>query len=628
MDKNSIIGISLIAAILIGFYFINQPSEKQLAEMRKQNQLMKDSIDRAEKNQIKNKAYQADTLVNGKETIGSTSTNDSARQTELVKNYGPFASAAVGSAKMITLENKKIKVKLSTQGGRPYRVELKDYKKYDSTAVNLCDGEDNVFGFKFIAQNRSILTSNLFFTPQVKDTLIVANDKQQTVSLRLLVNQNQYIEYVYSLDPDSYKLNFKVNFVGLKDILPTNTNSVDFLWQVDAPQLEKGKSWELQSTSVYYKHLDAEVSDLTPNAEKKEENITTKLKWVGFKQQFFSSFLIADNFISSASVKYVKALPSSTNLLRFSSNMTFPLDSKSDCSLPLSIYYGPNHYKTLTAMNLDLEKTIPLGWGIFGWVNRFVVIPIFNFLGGFISNFGLIILLLTIIIKAGLFPLTFKSFLSTAKMKVLKPQVDVINTKYPDKADALKKQQEVMALYKKVGVNPMGGCIPLALQMPFLIAMFRFFPASIELRHQSFLWATDLSAYDSIFKLPFNIPFYGDHVSLFCLLMVGSMYLTTIQNSGQMGDQNSQMPGMKTMMYFMPIMMLFWFNSYSAGLSYYYFIANMITYGQTYVIRKMVNDEALLAELNENSKKPVKKSKFQERLEVMAKNKGIQMPKK
>ena len=627
MDKNSIIGISLIAIILIGFYYINQPSKEQIEAMRKQNQVAKDSIDRAEKSQIKEKAFKAGSLVNGHETIGSLSVEDSAKKAELEKNFGPFAGAAVGNAKMITLENNKLKVKLSTQGGRPFKVELKNYKKYDSTVVNLCDGEDNVFGFKFVAQNRSISTSNLFFAPQIKDTIVTVNDKKKSVALRLLVSANQYVEYVYSLEPDSYKLDFKVNFVGLKDIFAAGTNSIDFDWQIDAPQLEKGKSWELQNTSVYFKHFEKEVDDLTPNADKKEDNITTKLKWVGFKQQFFSSVLIADQYISNASVKYVKSVESSKNLLRFSSLMSFPIDAKGDFSIPTSIYYGPNHYKTLASYDVGLEKIIPLGWGIFGWVNRFVVIPIFNFLGNYLTNFGLIILLLTIIIKLGMFPLTYKSYLSTAKMKVLKPQVDEINAKFPDKADALKKQQAVMALYKKVGVNPMGGCIPLALQMPFLFAMFKFFPASIELRHQSFLWATDLSSYDSILELPFNIPFYGAHISLFCLLMVGSMYLTTIQNSSQMTDQNSQMPGMKTMMYLMPVMMLFWFNSYSSGLSFYYFVANMITYGQTFAIRKMVNDEAILAELHENSKKPVKKSKFQERLEIIAKNKGMQLPK-
>ncbi|MDK2979484.1 MAG: YidC/Oxa1 family rane protein insertase, partial [Bacteroidales bacterium] len=292
-------------------------------------------------------------------------------------------------------------------------------------------------------------------------------------------------------------------------------------------------------------------------------------------------------------------------------------------------YFGPNHYTTLKKQGLEFERIIPLGWGIFGWINRFVVIPVFNFLDNFIANYGLIILILTILIKTVLFPLTYKSYLSSAKMRVLKPEIDLINKKFPKKEDAMKKQQATMALYKKSGVNPMGGCIPMLIQFPILIALFRFFPSSIELRQKSFLWADDLSSYDSILDLPFDIPFYGDHVSLFTLLMALALFFSTKINSGQMGDSNQQMPGMKFMMnYMMPVMLLFFFNGYSAGLSYYYFLSNVITMGQTLIIRRFVDDESLLKKLHENKKKPVKKSKWQQRLEEAAKQKGYKPPKR
>ncbi|NJO89509.1 MAG: membrane protein insertase YidC [Chloroflexia bacterium] len=296
---------------------------------------------------------------------------------------------------------------------------------------------------------------------------------------------------------------------------------------------------------------------------------------------------------------------------------------KKDEVIGLSIYYGPNQYKILNNIHLEegddtTEKMIPLGWGIFGWINRFAIIPIFNWLGGFISNYGLLILLMTIIIKIALFPLTYKSYKSSAKMRVLKPQIDEINKKIP-KDKAMERQQATMALYRKAGVNPMGGCLPMLIQFPFLIAMYRFFPASIELRQKAFLWTDDLSSYDSILDLPFNIPMYGDHISLFTLLMAVSIVLSTKINGAQMQTGSSQMPGMKMMMWMMPVMMLLWFNNYSSGLSYYYFLSNIITIGQTLLIRQFVDDEAVLQKLNENKKKPKKKSKFQERLEQAAK---------
>jgi YidC/Oxa1 family membrane protein insertase len=324
----------------------------------------------------------------------------------------------------------------------------------------------------------------------------------------------------------------------------------------------------------------------------------------------------------------VENIKNDNRYLKFcTSKLTVPFEPKPNENLAFQFYFGPNHYKTLREFDLDLQELVPLGWGIFGWVNRFAVIPIFNFLGSYISNYGIIILLMTIIIKLVLFPLTYRSYRSSAKMRVLRPQIEELTKSIP-KEKAMERQQKTMEFYRKVGVNPMGGCLPVALQMPILIAMFRFFPASIELRQESFLWAEDLSSYDSVLDLPFNIPFYGEHVSLFTLLMTISTIIYTRLNQNQMGDASTQMPGMKTMMYLFPVMMLFWFNSYASGLSYYYLVANLITFAQMYAIKWYIDENALLKQLEANKKKPAKKSGFQERLEKMARERGYQGQKK
>lgn len=385
------------------------------------------------------------------------------------------------------------------------------------------------------------------------------------------------------------------------------------------PAFEKGRNAEKQYSGLYYKyHLD-EV-DWIKGAKDDSEDLRTKVKWIGFKGQFFSSVFIADDAFASALVEVKGESSESSNFLAYNRAETvIPVDFSTNENIGFSFYFGPNHFFTLNRYDkaLELNKLIPLGWGIFGWVNRIAVLPVFNFLEGFIGSYGIIILILTILIKLVLFPLTYKSYMSTAKMKVLKPQIDEINERIP-KEKAMERQQATMALYKKAGVNPMGGCLPMLLQMPILIAMFNFFPVSIELRQESFLWATDLSTYDSIFDLPFNIPFYGAHVSLFTLLMAATNMLYTKMNSEMTASAN-QMPGMKGMMYMMPVMFLFFFNNYASGLSYYYFVSTLITVGQTLLIRRFVDEKKLLKKIQANQKKPVKKSKFAQRLEEMTK---------
>lgn len=623
MDRNTLIGISLIVVIFLAFSYINRPTEEQKEAARKRRQAFQDSIERVKIEKEKEKAKELAAAENtNTEFLGETDSlkTDSARQTELVKLYDVFAGNVTGEQNFVTLENNKIKVRFSTKGGRPYSVELKGYKRFDSTQVSLFDGDDNHFGFKFYANNRRISTEELFFeTDSPSDVIVSETDTAKTVRFKLAVSPEKFIEYKYTLKPDDFLMDYDVNFVGMDEYLAHGSSYLDFIWQIDVPGQEKGREWETRNTTVYYKPLGEEVDYLSEGSDIQTEQLTARGKWVAFKQQFFSSILVADENFDDFEIRYETNPASEKHIMNFLAKLTFPYEGSKKETIGLQLYFGPNKHKILKQYDLEFEELIPLGWGIFGWVNMFIVIPLFNFLGSFISNYGLIIFLMTVIIKVGLFPLTYKSYLSTAKMRVLKPEVEEINKKFPKQEDAMKKQQAVMAMYKKAGANPMGGCLPMVLQMPILFAMFKFFPASIELRQKSFLWADDLSTYDSVLDLPFNIMWYGDHVSLFCLLMAASMVLTTRMNSSQMDTSSSQMPGMKMMMYLMPVMMLVWFNSYSSGLSYYYLLSNIITFIQTIAIRRFVDDEEILRKLQANKKKPAKKSGFQKRLEDMAK---------
>lgn len=628
MDRNSIIGLLLIGAILVGYSIFTSPSQEQIEKQKRIN----DSIAQVESQQKLNVEKAKAETVNANAVLTETSTivadstkQDSAKTTLLQQQFGAFANVAEGKNKFYTIENEKLEIKVSAKGGRIYSVRLKDYKTHDSLPLILFSGDSTIQGLDFFAQNRTISTNTLFFSSP-SDSVIKVTSSAKSLKMQLKVADNKYIEYVYTLAPKAFTVDFDINFVGMQDIVvPDNSQSLTFKWDLFSPGHEKGKDFENQYTSIYYKFLADDVDYLSETSDDKED-VKTKVKWIAFKQQFFSSILVAKESFLGASLNSVNLKDSTKFLKHFQADISVPYVGKDKETFAMQFYFGPNHYKTLETYNLDFEKLVPLGWGIFGWVNKFAVIPIFNWLGSFISNYGIIILLLTLIIKLALFPLTYKSYISTAKMRVLKPEIDEINLKIP-KEKTLERQQASMALYKKAGVNPMGGCLPMLLQFPILIALFRFFPASIELRQESFLWATDLSSYDSIYDLPFTIPFYGAHISLFTLLMtISTLIYTKMQNDMQ--ASTNQMPGMKTMMYLMPIMLLFWFNSYASGLSYYYFLANVVTFGQMYIIRYFTDDKAILAKLQEAKKKPVKKSKFAEKLEEMAKQRGYQAPKK
>ncbi len=494
----------------------------------------------------------------------------------------------------------------------------------------LFDGDSTIFGFKFFtSDNKRIETNNLYFKPVNTSKLTDATSSEGRATFRLEVSEDEYIEYIYTLEPEHYMLDFDVNFVGLSGIIPSNMNSISFDWRSYMPQQEKGRQNENNWANIKYKHYQDNVDGFRTRSTKdfEEADISTPLKWVAFKDQFFSSVLLAGENFSNGYVSY-KTMPEDSKYLRYcTAELSLPFDPADKVDYDMDLYFGPNHYNTLKKYEAGLEELVMLGRNIIKFFNKYVIVPIFNWLDNSIGNYGIIILILTLIIKIVLFPLTFKSYQSQAKMKVLKPLVDEIGKKYPKKEDAMKKQQATMDLYKKAGVSPMGGCLPMLLQMPILFAMFRFFPTSIELRQQSFLWAEDLSTYDSILDLPFNIPLYGDHISLFTLLMTASTIITMKINSPSSTGQE-QMPGMKMMTYIMPIMFMLILNNFSAGLTYYYFLANLITFGQNMISKKFIDEEAVLKKLNENKKKPPKKSKFQQRLEEAAKQRGYSPSKK
>lgn len=624
MDKNSAIGLTLILLIFIGFQWWQMPSEEQRAEAKR----VQDSIVAAEQTQQRLEAEQIDAAVAESQVDSTTfvAVDDSTKNVRLKEQFGTFGDAATGEDGTVVIENDLLAITLNRKGGYPLSVQLKKYQTYDSLPLLLFDGEQNRFSLDFFAQNRRISTQELYFEPTTEG-FSVSGDEKKSLGMRLYAGDNKYIEYLYTLTGNSYMIDFDMNFVGVDDVIERTSTTLDLHWKDELPHQEKSLTTERQNSTIYYRHTDEEVDNLSERSDD-EESITTNLQWVAFKQQFFSTVLIAkDSWLPSSDLSTVQDEASEDVVKTCEAKLTVPYGHRPVENFGMQVYYGPNHYNTLKKFDLGLEEMIPLGWGIFGWVNRFAVIPVFNLLKDTGLGYGIIILILTLAIKLILMPFTYKAYMSTAKMRVLKPEIDEINKKFEGKDDPMAKQQATMALYSKAGVNPLGGCLPMLFQMPILIAMFRFFPASIELRQQSFLWADDLSSYDSIFNLPFEIPFYGDHVSLFTLLMtISTIFYTRFNMNMQAG--NPQMDQMKWMMYLMPVMMLGWFNNYASGLSYYYFLANMITFGQNFAFKKLVNEDALHKKLQDNKKKPQKKSGFQKRLEDMAKERGYQAPKK
>jgi YidC/Oxa1 family membrane protein insertase len=604
MDKNTITGFVLIVLIMLGSYFLLKPSNAEL----KKEQLLQDSIKRA-------KAATA---------VIKTSKPDTAKKAVTLADSAlkkvPFGVATVGSEQFVTLENQELRVKLSTRGGRVYSVELKNYKTFDKKPLILFDGDNNHFGLNFRAQDKNINTDELYFTPSTQNLTVAAKDSS-TLTMRLNYSPNQYIDYIYSLKGTGFNLGLTIKTTGLDNVIG-NSNTFNLDWQASMHKQEKDMKQERQYSSVYYLNTDKDVDWLSETKDDQKTIADKKMLWIAFKQHFFSGILIAKQGIDKSNLTVSTDVSNNADVKQMKADLSFARPT--DGTLPLEFYFGPNRFSTLKAQGYDLDKVISLGWGPLKYINRFAVLPVFNFLQQFNWNYGLIILALTVLLKLVLSPLTYKSYLSMAKMRVLKPEMDEIKAKVGDDNPTL-LQQEYMKLYKKAGVNPLGGCLPLVLQMPIVIAFFRFFPSLFELRGQSFLWMHDLSTYDSVISFA---PIFGvDHISLMCLLMTISTLVYTYFNN-QISGATGQM---KYIGYITPIIFLITLNNYPSGLNYYYFLANMLTFGQQYLIRLMVDDKKIHAQIQENKKKPEekkKKSGFQARMEQAMRQQQVQTKKK
>ena len=598
-DKNSLTGFVLMFLILLVFNFFFLPTNEEIEKEVNSNPV-----------ELQTTQYQE--IDENSNTINQESSYSKINKSD----FGVFSESSFAKDEEVVLENEKIKLVISNKGGQIKSVVIKEgpnqkkYTTYTGEELEIFNSDSSVFNLNF-STGISINTKDLFFKPIFYNT----SENQNSVTMRLSIDSIHYVDFNYRIN-DDYLVDFNINLIGMDEIIPNELNYMNLEWQMKTPQTEKSKSNQDMYTGIYYQFLadQDDIDYLGYTTAEDEEQLSNKLSWVAFQQQFFSSILVSKSGLENASL-YSEKNENSKYIKNLSAKFELPYNHNRNEQIDFQFYFGPNHYKQLQSYNSKFEEIIPLGWGIFGWVNKYIIINIFDFLSKFFTNYGLIIFILTVIIKLALSPFTYKAYLSQAKMKVLKPEIDKMTEKHKGK-DPMKVQQETMNLYRKAGVNPMGGCLPMLFQFPILIAMFRFFPASIELRSEAFLWADDLSAYDSIYDLPFEIPFYGDHISLFTLLMTISTLLYTRMNSQMASGQMAQM---KWMMYLMPIMFLGFFNNYAAGLSYYYFLANMFTFSQQFFMKKFIDEDAILRQLEENKKKPKKKSNFQKKLEEMQK---------
>ena len=661
MDKNTLTGLLLMAAVMFGFFWFTKPSDEEIKAQREKQEQAEKALREAQQPAATLAFDSADSisLINAVKAMGTPDasgrvafTNDklqlavdslsglsgtytdgdvtvdindllagratlasagAARATKAVHSlvdkalrYEGFARYLSGDNKEYVLENDLVKVTLNTRGARVGQVELKKYKTEltdEPSNILLFRDDADGYGFRFNTAEQRIDTRDFNFSA------VAEGDSAVLMTMEPAPGAVWGIRY--TLAPDGYTVRMDVVQQGMAAVLPGNTSSMDFAWHQKMARNERGRTFEERNSAIYYKYIGESVDDLSANGDD-SESLTGRLRWVAFKNQFFSSVIIARDCFTSAELNSLD-IKTADYLKDLSMDATLPYTVADGTAASFDFYFGPNDYPLLSSLDdelgydegLSLTRLIPLGWGLFRWINTIIVIPVFTFLGSFISNYGIIILLLTIFIKLIIFPFTFKSFKSQAKMRVLAPEIKEINEKYPNQEDALKRQQETMALYSRAGASPFSGCLPMLLQMPVLIAMFSFFPSAIELRGQSFLWAHDLSAPDS---------FYGNHVSLFCLLMtvINILYMRV---SMQSQPQSAGMPGMKMMQYIMPVMFLFIFNDYASGLSYYYLLSLLITIIQTYVFRHVIDEKKVREQLLANARKPRKKSGWMARLE-------------
>lgn len=675
MDKNSIIGLLLMGLIIFGFTYINRPSPEELERQRIEREQMEakeaeksadpgalkfDSITSAEVATIKSTVRElgvtdtvsgvstlkldkvdlrlsadgeltgtvdadgrvvpvADIISNGSAlpvTVGVPATANLRKALATVARYRGFARHITGDSTTVKLENKVLSLELSNKGGVISRATLRDYDSYDSTKVALLSPETDLYSFTLTSANQRFETREFYFNPvQLSDSCVL---------MQLDLGDGAKWGIRYTLPADGYLVKVDIVQEGMQSIIPTSVASMDFTWHQKMRRNEAGRVFEERNSALYYMYIDGDVDNLSESGDDSKE-ITQRLKWISCKNQFFSAVMMAQTNFSGGNLSSTELKDNPDFIKEMNFDMTLEYSASAANPASFVMYLGPNSYPVMSSLekeifpdeNMHLTKLIPLGWPIFRWINTLIIIPVFTILGNFISNYGIIILLLTIFIKIILFPFTYKSLMSQARMRLLAPEIKAINDKYPGNENAMKRQQETMALYSRAGANPLSGCLPMLLQMPILVAMFWFFPSAIELRGESFLWAKDLSAPDAIISWTTNIPFisstFGNHISLFCLLMT---ITNIIYTRVTMQTQNpSGMPGMKWMMYLMPVMFLFIFNNYAAGLSYYYFLSLLITIVQTYIFRKVVSEEKMRAKMAEAAKKPKKKSGFMARLE-------------
>ncbi|MDD4514132.1 membrane protein insertase YidC [Massilibacteroides sp.] len=612
MDKNTITGFVLIGILLFAFTWFNQPSPEQIEAQQRYN----DSIAKIE---LQKQLEEQKKSTTSSLPLEDTSLPDSAKAALLEQSFGVFSKAMSGTNETITLENELLEVKFNTKGGNLAYARLKEYDTYDSLPLVLFDETQTSLNIALItAANKVVNTSDLHFKP-------IKGSDPHSLTMRLEAGEGSYLDFIYTLPANEYRMGFSVESKGLNGVLSPSTNALEMSWQQSARQLEKGRKYEDRYTALYYKYMDDKVKNLSETGSDNEK-IPEQIKWIAYKNKFFSTVLISSDGFESV-VLDSRAVEDPGVLMKFASSMSVPFDLQGNTATSLQYYIGPNKYGLLHSYDkglssderLNLERLVPLGASVFRYVNKYFIIPIFDFLGQHLSSYGLIIFLLTLIVKIVLLPLTYKSYMSSAKMRVLRPQVEELNAKYPGQENAMERQKATMELYSRAGASPMSGCVPMLLQMPILIALFMFFPSAIELRHESFLWASDLSTYDAIVSWDAQIPiistYFGNHISLFCLLMVIVNLVYTKFNMEMSNTGQQQMPGMKAMMYMMPLMLLVFFNQYASGLNYYYFISTLMTVGQTLLFRYTINEEKLLAKLEENKKKPMKKSGFMKRLE-------------
>ncbi|MFD0965041.1 membrane protein insertase YidC [Pseudofulvibacter geojedonensis] len=611
-DAKKLIGYILIAGLMTWMFYMNKPTEAEIAAEK----VKAEQVEAAKKD----KEPKEDTaVVEAVEPV-----NDSLANIELQNKLGKFAySASLPSAvdASTTISNKVIELSFNNKGGYLNEAKLKDYKTHDGKPVYLV--KDNNASLNIVlstTDNRILNTKDLYFTPTV-----TKNGNNQVVSMKLQASPTQFLEYRYEIKENDYLIDFTIRSQGLASVVNTS-NPVNLDWKLKAFPNEKALSYENQNTAIHY----LEDGDMECLGMQENDDVVEEATWVSFKQHFFSSILIAESGFKKLDLKqenYVERDTKETEFLKGFEVQTPLAIAGGEINNNFAWYYGPNDYQILKSYEgLDLEENINLGWGVFGFLNKYLFIPVFKLLSGFIGSYGLIIILMTIVVRLIMSPLVYKSYMSSAKMKVIRPELQKVNEKYPDKKDAMKRQQETMRIQRESGVSMMSGCIPALLQMPIFFALFKFFPKEIGLRQKNFLWAEDLSAYDSVYKLPFDIPFYGDHVSLFPILASIAIFfymrMSQAQQANMQAPVQEGMPDMQKMMkymlYFSPLMMLVFFNNYASGLSLYYFVSNLLTIGIMLAIKKfLIDEEKVLAKIKAHKKKPKKQNKFQKKMQEM-----------